>query len=1127
MHVREELGIRSGSATSVHMEERERCYQAAGRKDENVQMNYEHEMTRSHPDTTVEPARLNPYHLLSQSQAEHQYIHSLDLPSTSTPILPEDPSSSSLPSTRNLPSQKIHIQQASNKHGVQLSSGNPEEESNSSSARLVKKIKGIATKIDTSRGLPGSSDHITVGNGSPMRNPLTHGPAGPPGPHRFSAPPSPPPSDPDQSSDESDGESSSDSSSDDSQDEDEDFSETPRYQATTVSQPLSTTSPPPLTSRLPSSSPSQLPVPDTSSKVDFAPPLAPVFGPSFLLESVATTSSPSSNDIRSDPATSNANPRPDITKLEPEFTTSPTEIQFNSSLTSEPEREDDLYPLPTPGQINQRKSSIASAASIPIPGYFDPAPSGPVSTLPILPSHSGPSISSAQPPSNLIPSTVAPTSSYPSSLPHPTIPRRNTTGSPVISPSVPSTSASANLMAQTTKSGSGRSMSVSNHHHLQTHSRPITSPVSSSLGQTTPIPGIDGLGLDSDILAQAEKLRKERLSKRARKAQLEEEAAANQLGGGISTGVEGVPSLVSPSAGGTSGGPGGLGSGLDGSLGLGGDHATSGVHDGFGPEVAQAYAHQQHQHHRTGSKHHHHHHHHLHRQKSQQQAQGDVEGPIGVAGSEGTDNEARAASGVAGGRQMSEKSQARGNHDQEDAKVLVGNLIGEDHVNYVLMYNMLTGIRIGVSRCQAKIARPLTDEDYKARHKFSFDIVGNELTPSARYDFKFKDYAPWVFRDLRDNYFHLDAADYLLSLTAKYILSELGSPGKSGSFFYFSRDYRFIIKTISHTEHKFLRSILKDYHEHVVNNPHTLLSRFYGLHRVKLPRGRKIHFVIMNNLFPPHRDIHETYDLKGSSVGREYPEEKAKTKKGAVLKDVNWVRRNRSLQLGPEKAALLGEQLKRDAEFLKRMKIMDYSLLVGIHLMKRGNRDNVRRNTLQVFDPSQAQPMPTGLNRRRPSSIQNSADQVALRKAIQRADPKTTTPAGTTAVDHLSESDTFDRKHFLFYQDEGGLRSTDEQNEPLEVIYYLGVIDICTPYSLIKKIEHMWKSFTEDRHGISAVPPTEYGNRFLRFLLSVMPNADPELRPIGLRPEDIPDADDANSKEHVREKKERPRLKGE
>jgi 1-phosphatidylinositol-4-phosphate 5-kinase len=257
-----------------------------------------------------------------------------------------------------------------------------------------------------------------------------------------------------------------------------------------------------------------------------------------------------------------------------------------------------------------------------------------------------------------------------------------------------------------------------------------------------------------------------------------------------------------------------------------------------------------------------------------------------------------------------------------------------------------------VSRCQAKIKRPLTIEDFTARHKFSFDIVGNELTPSAKYDFKFKDYAPWVFRTLREDIFHLDPADYLLSLTAKYILSELGSPGKSGSFFYFSRDYRFIIKTIRHSEHKFLLSILPQYFDHVKENPHTLLSRFYGLHRVKLPRGRKIHFVIMNNLFPPHKDIHETYDLKGSTVGREYPEDKAERNPRAVLKDLNWIHRGKALDLGPEKRALLTEQLRRDAEFLKSINVMDYSLLVGIHNMQRGNRDNVRRNTLKVFSVS-------------------------------------------------------------------------------------------------------------------------------------------------------------------------------
>ena len=59
------------------------------------------------------------------------------------------------------------------------------------------------------------------------------------------------------------------------------------------------------------------------------------------------------------------------------------------------------------------------------------------------------------------------------------------------------------------------------------------------------------------------------------------------------------------------------------------------------------------------------------------------------------------------------------NHDD---KPVVGNLIGEGHVNYVLMFNMLTGIRVAVSRCQAKIRRPLTDEDYSAAHKYSFDL---------------------------------------------------------------------------------------------------------------------------------------------------------------------------------------------------------------------------------------------------------------------------------------------------------------------------------------------------------------------------------------------------------------------
>ena len=60
----------------------------------------------------------------------------------------------------------------------------------------------------------------------------------------------------------------------------------------------------------------------------------------------------------------------------------------------------------------------------------------------------------------------------------------------------------------------------------------------------------------------------------------------------------------------------------------------------------------------------------------------------------------------------------------------MGNVIGEGHANYVLMYNMLTGIRIAVSRCQAKIARDLTPDDFNAAHKYSFDMYVYSLSLS-------------------------------------------------------------------------------------------------------------------------------------------------------------------------------------------------------------------------------------------------------------------------------------------------------------------------------------------------------------------------------------------------------------
>ncbi|KAI9837803.1 MAG: hypothetical protein M1819_006737 [Sarea resinae] len=427
-------------------------------------------------------------------------------------------------------------------------------------------------------------------------------------------------------------------------------------------------------------------------------------------------------------------------------------------------------------------------------------------------------------------------------------------------------------------------------------------------------------------------------------------------------------------------------------------------------------------------------------------------------------------------------SKRKKKEEEDEDRVVVGTKVDQNHVNWVTAYNMLTGIRFTVSRTNAKMDRELTDADFDAKHKFSFDITGNELTPSAKYDFKFKDYAPWVFRHLRAK-FKLDPADYLMSLTSKYILSELGSPGKSGSFFYFSRDYKYIIKTIHHAEHKFLRKILRDYYQHVQDNPNTLLSQFYGLHRVKIPYGRKLHFVVMNNLFPAHRDIHQTFDLKGSTIGRDFKEEDLEKNPRATLKDLNWLRRDLHLEFGPTKKQAFVTQMERDVKLLQRLKIMDYSLLVGIHDLTKGNEENLRDKTLQIFQPGgdRLEEPQQNMLLRTPSKLENARKARELRQIIKREKPVPMDQSSSKMPDEMLE----ERKYFYFYSDDGGFRATHEDDRPGQEIYYLGIIDCLTNYGVVKKSEHFLKGLSHNKSQISPIPPEGYGDRFIKFITGI------------------------------------------
>lgn len=111
-------------------------------------------------------------------------------------------------------------------------------------------------------------------------------------------------------------------------------------------------------------------------------------------------------------------------------------------------------------------------------------------------------------------------------------------------------------------------------------------------------------------------------------------------------------------------------------------------------------------------------------------------------------------------------------------------------------------------------------------------------------------------------------------------LTELCSSGKSGSFFYYTSDGNFMLKTIRKGEFKIMKRMLREYYDHVtIENPDSLISKIYGLHKVifyrkKHKMQKKIYFCIMNNIFNTPNKIDKRYDLKGSTEGRmtKFPE---------------------------------------------------------------------------------------------------------------------------------------------------------------------------------------------------------------------------------------------------------------
>ncbi|CAN1240229.1 Phosphatidylinositol 4-phosphate 5-kinase 1 [Linum grandiflorum] len=403
-----------------------------------------------------------------------------------------------------------------------------------------------------------------------------------------------------------------------------------------------------------------------------------------------------------------------------------------------------------------------------------------------------------------------------------------------------------------------------------------------------------------------------------------------------------------------------------------------------------------------------------------------------------------------------------------------GHTISKGHKNYDLMLNLQVGIRHSVGK-HAQTVRDLQSGDFDPNEKFwtRFPAEGSKVTPPhLSVEFRWKDYCPMVFRHLRE-LFEVDTAEYMLAICGNDALRELSSPGKSGSFFYLTQDDRFMIKTVKKSEVKVLIRMLPSYYQHVCRYQNSLLTKFFGVHCVKPIGGQKTRFIVMGNLFCSEYRIHRRFDLKGSSHGRATNKSEGEIDETTTLKDLDL---NFVFRVQQNWYQELMKQIDRDCEFLEAERIMDYSLLVGLHFRDDTACDKMGLSPF-VFRPGtndsyQNEKFMRGC-RFLEAELQDRDRVLAGRKPLIRLGANM--PARAERMGRRSDFDQYT-----------GCRSQLSQpcrrGEAWEVVLYFGIIDILQDYDISKKLEHAYKSLQVDPASISAVDPKLYSKRFRDFI---------------------------------------------
>jgi hypothetical protein len=167
----------------------------------------------------------------------------------------------------------------------------------------------------------------------------------------------------------------------------------------------------------------------------------------------------------------------------------------------------------------------------------------------------------------------------------------------------------------------------------------------------------------------------------------------------------------------------------------------------------------------------------------------------------------------------------------------------------------------------------------KAEPKPDVEIKSEILVTAHRIDL-FKDMFAHLFKD--------QLANFHASLNPKYnrecVFKAGEGAGRSGSFFFFCHDNKFIIKTMNEGEFKMYLKRLPEFGEHYKKNKDSLLAKILGVFTVNTKYIENCHIMLMENCMQlkNKKELRYIFDLKGSMVDRKVTGD---TTPGDTLKD--------------------------------------------------------------------------------------------------------------------------------------------------------------------------------------------------------------------------------------------------